>query len=191
MTDPRISGRVAGSSTGLRRSAERPAASSGEAVRHAAWRSAPELQPDRAWRDRTRLPGDSRGRTGASQCRSARPNSLTNILAGAKITSVVPTFHLLASPTRLRILELTWDRERSAGEIARATPVSFGAVSQQLRRLRLAGLITERRSGRQRFYRAQRESLGPIAATLDAMWRSRLVTLKHLAEAEEQSHVDC
>lgn len=104
---------------------------------------------------------------------------------------MLPAFELLASPTRLRILELTWDRERSAGEIARASPVTFGAVSQQLRRLRQAGLITERRSGRHRFYRAHRESLGPIAAMLESMWRSRLNTLKRLAEAEEQSHADC
>jgi DNA-binding transcriptional ArsR family regulator len=100
---------------------------------------------------------------------------------------MLPAFDLLASPTRLRILELTWDRERSAGEIAEGSTVTFGAVSQQLKRLREAGLVQERRDGRFRFYRAQHASLGPIAAILEQMWRSRLVTLKALAEAEEQS----
>lgn len=104
---------------------------------------------------------------------------------------MLPAFNLLASPLRLRILELTWNQERSAGDIARATPVTFGAVSQQLKRLRQAGMVTERRSGRHRFYRARRETLGPLAAMLDTMWRSRLNTLKRLAEAEERSDDQC
>lgn len=104
---------------------------------------------------------------------------------------MLPAFDLLASPTRLRILELTWDEERSAGEIAAGSAVTFGAVSQQLRRLREAGLVVERRAGRQRFYRAHTESLGPIAAVLEGMWRARLTHLKTLAEAEEQSDDQC
>jgi DNA-binding transcriptional ArsR family regulator len=104
---------------------------------------------------------------------------------------MLPAFDLLASPTRLRILELTWDRERSAGDIAAGSAVTFGAVSQQLRRLREAGLVAERRAGRHRFYQARKESLGPIAAMLEQMWRSRLSTLKALAEAEEQSDDQC
>lgn len=102
-----------------------------------------------------------------------------------------PAFDLLASPTRLRILELTWDRERAAGDIAGAFPVTFGAVSQQLARLRAAGLIQERREGRFRFYRARKEALGPIAAALEAMWWPRLSTLKRLAEAEEAADDQC
>lgn len=100
---------------------------------------------------------------------------------------MLPAFDLLASPTRLRILQLTWDRERAAGAIAAATPVTFGAVSQQLRKLREAGLVRERREGRFRYYRANRAALGPLATMLEAMWRSRLSTLKRLAEAEELS----
>lgn len=104
---------------------------------------------------------------------------------------MLPAFDLLSSPTRLRILELTWDRERSAGEIAAGSRVTFGAVSQQLRRLREAGLVVERRAGRHRFYRARPEALGPVAGMLEAMWRSRLSTLKDLAEAEEQADDQC
>lgn len=104
---------------------------------------------------------------------------------------MLPAFDLLASPTRLRILELTWDRERSAGEIAEESAVTFGAVSQQLRRLREAGLVQERRAGRFRFYRARKESLGPIAAMLEQMWGTRLATLKSLAEVEERFDDQC
>ncbi len=104
---------------------------------------------------------------------------------------MLPAFDLLASPTRLRILELTWDQERSAGDIAAGSAVTFGAVSQQLKRLREAGLVVERRAGRHRFYRARKESLGPIAAMLESQWRARLSQLKALAEAEEQSDDQC
>jgi DNA-binding transcriptional ArsR family regulator len=104
---------------------------------------------------------------------------------------MLPAFDLLASPTRLRILELTWDRERTAGDIAAGSTVTFGAVSQQLKRLREAGLVQERRDGRFRYYRARKASLGPIAAMLEQMWRTRLTTLKTLAEAEEQSDDQC
>jgi len=104
---------------------------------------------------------------------------------------MLPAFDLLSSATRLRILELTWDRERSAGEIAAGSRVTFGAVSQQLRRLREAGLVVERRAGRHRYYRARQEALGPIAAVLEAMWRSRLTHLKALAEAEDVSDDQC
>jgi DNA-binding transcriptional ArsR family regulator len=69
--------------------------------------------------------------------------------------------------------------------------VTFGAVSQQLRRLREAGLVAERRAGRHRFYQARKESLGPIATILEGMWRARLTHLKSLAEAEEQSDDQC
>jgi DNA-binding transcriptional ArsR family regulator len=100
---------------------------------------------------------------------------------------VYPAFDLLASPTRLHILRHTWDRERAAGDIARSAPVTFGAVSQQLRRLREAGLLDERRDGRFRYYRANRAALGPLAPVLEALWRARLTTLKALAEAEERT----
>lgn len=100
---------------------------------------------------------------------------------------MLPVLNLLASPTRLHILRETWSRERAAGEIARSADVTFGAVSQQLRRLREAGFVTERRDGKFRYYRADRAALGPIASLLESFWQSRLTTLKTLAEAEERT----
>ena len=52
---------------------------------------------------------------------------------------------------------------------------------------RHAGLIDETRAGKQRFYRARKEILGPLADYLEAMWGARLMELKTLAEAEENS----
>lgn len=92
----------------------------------------------------------------------------------------------VASPRRREILRLVWTGERPAGAIRAAMPdVTFGAVSLQLRALVEAGLLEARREGRQRFYRARREALAPIAATLEAMWNDALWRLKLQAELDQ------
>src|SRR5262245_61986662 len=96
---------------------------------------------------------------------------------------------LLAEPRRMEILRLVWDQERAAGEIAAQFKVTFGAVSQHLGSLWRGGLIRRRRQGKQIFYLADKEALGPMAAALEAMWSERLSTLKDLAE-KEQKQID-
>ena len=93
---------------------------------------------------------------------------------------------LVAEPRRAEILRLVWQRERRAGEIAAAMPVTFGAVSQHLRVLREAGLVAVRKDGRHRYYVARREAFGPLADALEAMWGSALLRLKDVAEREER-----
>lgn len=91
----------------------------------------------------------------------------------------------MASPRRLEILRLVWETERSAGEIHRAMPdVTFGAVSLQLRTLVDAGLAGVRVEGRRRYYRARRDALGELGATLERMWEDALWRLKLQAELE-------
>ncbi len=92
---------------------------------------------------------------------------------------------LIAEPTRRRILQIVWNNERCAGDIAREFESTFGAVSQHLRVLRDAGLIVQRAEGRRRFYRARKDALGPLASALEAMWSDALVRLKSLAEDDE------
>lgn len=92
----------------------------------------------------------------------------------------------VATPVRREILQLVWNTERPAGEIAGAFDVTFGAVSQHLRILREAGLVEVRREGRHRFYRARKEAMGPIRDVLEAMWVDRLRRLKGLAEDREE-----
>ena len=70
---------------------------------------------------------------------------------------------VIAAPRRLRILELVWDRELSAGQIAAQFEVSWSAVSQHLRVLKEAGFVVERRQGTSRIYRADKAALGPSA----------------------------
>ncbi len=91
----------------------------------------------------------------------------------------------VAEPRRREILRLVWDEELSAGEIADRFDVTFGAVSQHLKVLRDAGLVTLRRDGKRRFYRADREGMGPLADYLTSMWAARLDALAELAEAAE------
>ena len=93
----------------------------------------------------------------------------------------------IASPTRQEIIRLVWSEELPAGEIAARFEISWPAVSQNLRVLREAGLVLERREGTHRFYRADRAALGPLEPVLRRMWRSNLARLKELAEAEAGS----
>jgi DNA-binding transcriptional ArsR family regulator len=91
----------------------------------------------------------------------------------------------IASPRRRRILRLVWGAERSAGEIASTVAdVSWPAVSQNLRVLKNSGLITERRQGTHRYYKADRRALGPLEIVLRQMWARDLGRLRQLAEEE-------
>ena len=92
----------------------------------------------------------------------------------------------ISSPRRREILRLVWNEEQTAGAIHRAMPdVTFGAVSLQLRSLVEAGLVEARTRQRNRFYRARREALGPLAEILEGMWADALWKLKLAAELEE------
>jgi DNA-binding transcriptional ArsR family regulator len=90
----------------------------------------------------------------------------------------------IAEPRRRAILRLVWSSERSAGEIASHFDVSRPAISQHLRVLRSAGLVTERRDGARRLYRADGDAFARLRAELEAFWNERLAALKHEVEAE-------
>jgi DNA-binding transcriptional ArsR family regulator len=91
---------------------------------------------------------------------------------------------VIGEPRRREILRLVWDRELPAGEIADRFDLTFGAVSQHLGVLRGAGFVRVRRDGNRRFYQADRERLGPLAAVLEAMWTSTLDRLAAAVEAD-------
>jgi len=97
------------------------------------------------------------------------------------------TLLALSSPVRREILRLVWTEERPAGDIARAFTVSWPAVSQNLRVLKEAGLVRERREGTRRLYRADRGALKPLEAYLRKTWSRKIDRLRLLAEAEERS----
>jgi DNA-binding transcriptional ArsR family regulator len=90
----------------------------------------------------------------------------------------------LAEPRRRAILRLVAHAELPAGEIAAAFDVSRTAVSQHLTVLKNAGLLTERRDGTRRLYRARPEGLEELRRFLDDVWASSLDVARRLVEAE-------
>jgi DNA-binding transcriptional ArsR family regulator len=99
----------------------------------------------------------------------------------------VDPLRIIAAPRRLQILELVWDQELSAGDIARRFDVTWGAVSQHITVLRTAGFVRERRDGTTRFYRADKDALGSLRVVVEDHWRTSLTRLKMLAEAEQRA----
>lgn len=90
----------------------------------------------------------------------------------------------ISDPIRRRVLELVRDRELPAGELAAAFDVSRPAVSRHLRVLREAGLVSERREGTRRLYRAVRDQLGPLEPLLRDFWRADLEQLGRVIERD-------
>jgi DNA-binding transcriptional ArsR family regulator len=94
----------------------------------------------------------------------------------------------LAEPRRREILALVRDRELPAGEIARRFDVTRPAISQHLAVLRDAGLVTERRDGTRRLYRARPAGAAELRAWLEDLWDDGLGRLKTEAEHHEATH---
>jgi DNA-binding transcriptional ArsR family regulator len=92
----------------------------------------------------------------------------------------------LSEPRRREILRLVRDRERAAGEIAAHFEVTRPTISQHLTLLKNAGLITERREGTRRIYRARPEGLAELQSFLDGFWEDGLERLKVAAEQEQR-----
>lgn len=92
----------------------------------------------------------------------------------------------LGAPRRQEILRLVWDRERTVADIQESLgDLTMGAVSQHLRVLREAGLVTARGEQQRRFYMARKDELGPFRRWLEETWDTALYRLKIRAEMEE------
>jgi DNA-binding transcriptional ArsR family regulator len=92
----------------------------------------------------------------------------------------------LADPRRRAILVAIRDHELPAGEIASRFDVTRPAISQHLAVLREAGLVSERREGTRRLYRARPAGAAPLREWLEAFWNDGLASLKAAAEEEER-----
>jgi DNA-binding transcriptional ArsR family regulator len=88
----------------------------------------------------------------------------------------------ISDPRRREIIRLVRRRELSAGEIASRFDVSRPAISQHITILREAGLLTERRDGNRRLYRARPEALAGVRSFVDEFWTDHLDRLKAAAE---------
>jgi len=92
----------------------------------------------------------------------------------------------IAEPRRREILRLVQGAELSAGDIASHFDVTRPAISQHLKVLEEAGLVTVRQQGTRRLYQARPEGLAELKAFLEGFWDESLQQLKQVAEAEER-----
>ena len=94
-------------------------------------------------------------------------------------------FAALADPTRRAVFERVAAEPRTVGALAAELPVSRPAVSQHLKVLKDAGLVTDEARGASRVYRIDPNGLGPVRRWLDEQWDRSLANFKKLAEQED------
>ena len=94
-------------------------------------------------------------------------------------------FAALADPTRREVFERLGSGPRSVGEIAEGMPVSRPAVSQHLKVLKEAGLVSDHPEGARRVYQIDPQGLGQMRAWLDRFWDAALEAFKAEAERDE------
>ena len=110
-----------------------------------------------------------------------RKQSLT--VGGVKAASAPrDPFTALGDPTRRAIVELLKPGPRSVREISDDLPVSRPAVSQHLRVLREAGLVSEQRVGTRRLYRLDDMGVADARAYLERVWGEATARFRITAE---------
>ena len=97
---------------------------------------------------------------------------------------IAPALAALADPTRRAVFERIGKAPAAVGEIAAGLPVSRPAVSQHLKVLKEAGLVTETASGTRRIYRLDPRGLGALRDWLDRFWGDQLAAFKDFAESQ-------
>jgi DNA-binding transcriptional ArsR family regulator len=98
------------------------------------------------------------------------------------LTYEVDPWTALGDPTRRAIFERVLDEPQSVGKLAGDLPVSRPAVSQHLKVLKLAGLVTDQAVGTRRVYRADPDGLAALRNNLERFWNQALATYKQLVE---------
>jgi DNA-binding transcriptional ArsR family regulator len=96
-------------------------------------------------------------------------------------------FAALADPTRRQVFERLARKSLSVGELAAGLPVSRPAVSQHLKILKDAGLVTDEALGTRRVYRLDPRGIEAMKSYLDRLWNRALAAFKAAAERETDS----
>jgi DNA-binding transcriptional ArsR family regulator len=96
----------------------------------------------------------------------------------------------LADPTRRRVFERLRAGPSPVGRLAEGLPVSRPAVSQHLKVLKEAGLVSEEQDGTRRIYRIDPHGLGALRAWLDQFWETALDAFKAEAEQSQKQEGD-
>ena len=92
----------------------------------------------------------------------------------------------LGDPTRRAIFELLAEGPRPVGDIARQLPVTRPAVSQHLRVLSDAGLVTHRQAGTRHLYHLDPNGLAAVRSYFDGFWSRALLSFKHYVERQPE-----
>ena len=95
-------------------------------------------------------------------------------------------FTALGDPTRRAIFESLAEQPRAVGELAQDLPVSRPAVSQHLKVLKGAGLVTDRPAGTRRIYAVDPDGLAALRAYLDQFWTKTLIAYKAVVEQTDE-----
>jgi len=95
-------------------------------------------------------------------------------------------FDALGDPNRRAILELLGRGDRSVGQLARERPISRPAVSPPQRRLKDAGLVTDRSEGNRRLYRLHDEGIEAVRAYLEDVWGQAAARFRMAAGDSEE-----
>jgi DNA-binding transcriptional ArsR family regulator len=95
-------------------------------------------------------------------------------------------FAALADPTRRQVFERLAQGPRAVGDLADGLPVSRPAVSQHLKVLKEAGLVTDRPDGTRRVYQIDPRGLGAVRAWFDQFWDRALYAFAAEAELQER-----
>jgi DNA-binding transcriptional ArsR family regulator len=98
------------------------------------------------------------------------------------VSTYQKAFNALGDPTRRAIFERLADGPLAVGEVARELPVSRPAVSQHLRVLRQAGLVSDQRDGAKRLYAIELDGVEAMRSYLDSFWTDALAAFKRAAE---------
>ena len=109
----------------------------------------------------------------------------------SRYVSLVVAYHsdgmnALGDPTRRAIFELLADGPRAVGDIAEQLPVTRPAVSQHLKVLKEAGLVTDRADGTRRLYQINPDGVGALRAYLDRFWDRALTSYKQAVEQRQE-----
>jgi len=93
----------------------------------------------------------------------------------------------LGDPSRLAIVTCLAERPRAVGELADALPISRPAVSQHLKVLKAAGLVTDRAEGTRRVYRLNPAGIAALRDQLETFWNRALDGFQNVVEQPEEN----
>ena len=125
---------------------------------------------------------------------SARRVSVLTVASVSRSFPFVATYQAsegweaLGDPSRLAIVQCLAERPRAVGELADELPISRPAVSQHLKVLKGAGLVTDRPEGTRRVYRLNPVGMAALRDQLDTFWNRALVGYQDVVEDETEEN---